>query len=48
MIANAIVKDYFDDQQRAKTDEHRTMTVWLHDRLQELGNDALTAERAGP
>jgi succinoglycan biosynthesis transport protein ExoP len=46
VIANAIVKDYFDDQQKAKTDEHRTITAWLHDRLQELGNDALTAERA--
>jgi polysaccharide biosynthesis transport protein len=46
VIANAIVKDYFDDQQKAKTDEHRTVTGWLHDRLQELGNDALTAERA--
>jgi succinoglycan biosynthesis transport protein ExoP len=46
VIANAIVKDYFDDQQKAKTDEHRTITSWLHDRLQELGNDALTAERA--
>src|SRR5262245_51871797 len=41
VIANAIVKDYFDDQQKAKTDEHRTITAWLHDRLQELGNDAL-------
>ena len=46
VIANAIVKDYFDDQQKAKTDEHRTITAWLHDRLQELGNDALTAERS--
>ena len=46
VIANAIVKDYFDDQQKAKTDEHRTITSWLHDRLQELGNDALTAERS--
>jgi len=45
-IANAIVKVYFDDQLKAKTDEHRTATAWLHDRLQELGNDALTAERA--
>jgi polysaccharide biosynthesis transport protein len=45
-IANAIVKVYFEDQLKAKTDEHRTATAWLHDRLQELGNDALTAERA--
>ena len=45
-IANAVVKTYFDDQLKAKTDEHRTATAWLHDRLQELGNDALNAERA--
>jgi polysaccharide biosynthesis transport protein len=45
-IANAVVKAYFDDQLKAKTDEHRTATAWLHDRLQELGNDALNAERA--
>ena len=45
-IANGIVKAYFDDQLKAKTDEHRTATAWLHDRLQELGNDALVAERA--
>jgi polysaccharide biosynthesis transport protein len=45
-IANAVVKAYFDDQLKAKTDEHRTATAWLHDRLQELGNDTLTAERA--
>jgi polysaccharide biosynthesis transport protein len=45
-IANAVVKAYFDDQLKAKTDEHHTATAWLHDRLQELGNDALTAERA--
>jgi succinoglycan biosynthesis transport protein ExoP len=46
VIANGIVKAYFDDQLKAKTDEHRTATAWLHDRLQELGNDALVAERA--
>lgn len=45
-IANATVKAYFEDQLKAKTDEHRTATAWLHDRLQELGNDALHAERA--
>jgi exopolysaccharide transport family protein len=45
-ITNAIVKAYFDDQLKAKTDEHRTATAWLHDRLLELGNDALHAERA--
>ena len=45
-ITNAVVKAYFDDQLQAKTDEHRTATAWLHDRLLELGNDALHAERA--
>src|SRR4051794_26769581 len=45
-IANAIVKEYFDQQLRAEAGEHRTITAWLHDRLQELGNDATTAERA--
>ena len=45
-ITNAVVKAYFDDQLKAKTDEHRTATAWLHDRLLELGNDALHAERA--
>ena len=30
---------------KAKTDEHRTATAWLGDRLQELGHDALAAER---
>jgi polysaccharide biosynthesis transport protein len=45
-IANAIAKAYMDDQLKAKVDQHRTATVWLHDRLQELGHDALAAERA--
>jgi succinoglycan biosynthesis transport protein ExoP len=45
-ITNAVVKAYFDDQLTAKTNEHRTATAWLHDRLLELGNDALHAERA--
>jgi len=45
-IANAIATAYIDDQLKAKADTHRTATAWLHDRLQELGHDALTAERA--
>jgi capsular exopolysaccharide synthesis family protein len=45
-IANAIVKAFFDEQAKARTDAHRATTVWLHDRLQELSNDALNAERA--
>jgi len=44
-IANAIVKAYLGEQMKAKTDEHRVTTSWLHDRLQELGNDAQNAER---
>lgn len=44
-IANAIVRAYLDEQVKAKTDEHRVTTTWLHDRLQELGNDAQNAER---
>ena len=46
MIANAIAKEYFDQQLKAETNEHRTVTAWLHERLQDLGNDATTAERA--
>ncbi|WP_315720879.1 MULTISPECIES: polysaccharide biosynthesis tyrosine autokinase [unclassified Bradyrhizobium] len=46
MIANAIVKEYFDQQLKAEANEHRTVTAWLHDRLQDLGNDATAAERA--
>ena len=45
-IANAIATAYIDDQLKAKADAHRTATAWLHGRLQELGHDALTAERA--
>ncbi|WP_316161845.1 polysaccharide biosynthesis tyrosine autokinase [Bradyrhizobium sp. SZCCHNRI20481] len=46
MIANAIVKEYFDQQLKAEANEHRTITAWLHDRLQDLGNDATAAERS--
>jgi succinoglycan biosynthesis transport protein ExoP len=45
-IANAIAGAYIDDQLKAKADAHRTATAWLHGRLRELGQDALTAERA--
>ena len=45
-IANAITKTYIDDQLKMKTDANRASTAWLHDRLQELGNDALNAERS--
>lgn len=46
MIANAIVKEYFDQQLKADASEHRTVTAWLHERLQDLGSDATAAERA--
>lgn len=46
MIANAIAKEYFDQQLKAETNEHRTVTAWLHERLQDLGTDATAAERA--
>jgi polysaccharide biosynthesis transport protein len=46
VIANAIVQTYLDEQLKAETDENRGMTAWLHERLQELGNDATTAEQA--
>jgi polysaccharide biosynthesis transport protein len=44
-IANAVAAAYIGDLMRAKTDEHRTATAWLGDRLLELGRDALAAER---
>lgn len=44
-IANAIATAYIADLMKAKTDELRTATAWLRDRLQELGHDALAAER---
>jgi polysaccharide biosynthesis transport protein len=45
-IANAIARAYIEDQVKAKADANRAATAWLRDRLQELGHDALTAERA--
>lgn len=45
-LANAVVNAYFEDQLKAKTDEHHVTTTWLHDRLKELGDDALQAEKA--
>jgi succinoglycan biosynthesis transport protein ExoP len=44
-IANAIATAYIGDLAKTKTDEQRTATAWLGDRLQELGHEALTAER---
>ncbi len=45
-IANAIANAYVTDQLNAKLDANRTATAWLQDRLKELGQQALTAERA--
>jgi polysaccharide biosynthesis transport protein len=45
-IANTIANTYVTDQLNAKFDANRTATAWLQDRLKELGQQALTAERA--
>jgi polysaccharide biosynthesis transport protein len=45
-IANAVANAYVTDQLNAKFDANRTATGWLQDRLKELGQQALTAERA--
>jgi succinoglycan biosynthesis transport protein ExoP len=45
-IANAVANAYINDQLNAKFEASRTATAWLQDRLQELGQQALTAERA--
>jgi succinoglycan biosynthesis transport protein ExoP len=45
-IANAIANTYVTDQLNAKLEASRTAAGWLQDRLRELGQQALTAERA--
>lgn len=45
-IANAVAQAYITDQLNAKFDANKTATSWLQDRLRELGQQALTAERA--
>jgi polysaccharide biosynthesis transport protein len=45
-IANAVANAYITDKLNAKFDANRTATAWLQDRLRELGQQALTAERA--
>jgi len=45
-ITNTIARAYIDDQLKTKADAHRAATAWLQGRLQELGSDALNAERA--
>ncbi len=45
-ITNAIAQAYITDQLNAKFDANKTATSWLQERLRELGQQALTAERA--
>lgn len=45
-IANAIANTYILDQLNAKFEANKSATSWLQDRLRELGQQALTAERA--
>lgn len=45
-IANAVANTYVTDGLNAKFEANRSATTWLQDRLRELGDQALTAERA--
>lgn len=45
-VANAVANTYIADQLNAKFEANRIATSWLQDRLRELGQQALTAERA--
>jgi polysaccharide biosynthesis transport protein len=45
-VANAVANTYLADQQKSKVDANRSATSWLHDRLRDLGDQALEAERA--
>lgn len=45
-VANALANTYIVDQLNAKFEANRTATTWLHERLRDLGQQALTAERA--
>lgn len=45
-IANTIANTYINEQLSAKLDANRSATAWLHDRLQNLGDQALKAERS--
>jgi succinoglycan biosynthesis transport protein ExoP len=45
-IVNAVANAYITDQLNAKFEANRNATSWLQERLQELGQQALTAERA--
>jgi exopolysaccharide transport family protein len=45
-IANAIANAYIADQLNAKFEANRSATSWLQERLRDLGDQALAAERA--
>lgn len=45
-IANAVADTYILDQLNAKFEANKNATAWLQDRLRELGQQALSAERA--
>jgi polysaccharide biosynthesis transport protein len=45
-IANAIASVYLADQEKAKLETNRRARDWMQERLQELGEQALAAERA--
>jgi polysaccharide biosynthesis transport protein len=45
-IANAIASAYLADKLNARFDANRSATGWLQERLRDLGEQALTAERA--
>lgn len=45
-VANTLANTYIVDQLNAKFEANRTATTWLQERLKDLGQQALTAERA--
>lgn len=45
-IANAIASAYLADQEKAKLETNRRARDWMQERLRELGDQALAAERA--
>jgi capsular exopolysaccharide synthesis family protein len=45
-IANAVATAYIDDQQAAKRDANRAASMWLQERLEQLGDQSKAAERA--
>jgi exopolysaccharide transport family protein len=45
-IANAIARAYIADQLNAKFEANRSATNWLQERLRDIGDQALAAERA--